>query len=55
MPYYNKDPKRDHNFDHHPYGGGGGVRFRQGFQNMLWPEAVKPREPKEHAVHEPNL
>ena len=19
MPYYNRDPKRDHNFDHHPY------------------------------------
>ena len=20
MPYYNRDPKRDHNFDSHPYG-----------------------------------
>ena len=20
MPYYNRDPKRDHNFDNHPYG-----------------------------------
>ena len=20
MPYYNKDPKGDHNFDNHPYG-----------------------------------
>ena len=19
MPYYNRDPKRDHNFDNHPY------------------------------------
>ena len=19
VPYYNKDPKRDHNFDNHPY------------------------------------
>ena len=21
MPYYNRDPKRDHNFDNHPYQG----------------------------------
>ena len=32
MPYYNKDPKRDHNFDNHPYGFGvkgvAGLRFR---------------------------
>ena len=21
MPYYNRDPKRDHNFDNHPYAG----------------------------------
>ena len=20
MPYYNRDPKRDHNFDNHPFG-----------------------------------
>ena len=24
MPYYNKDPKRDHNFDNHPYSGASG-------------------------------
>ena len=22
MPYYNGDPKRDHDFDNHPYGDG---------------------------------
>ena len=25
MPYHNSDPKRDHNFDNHPYGLGEGV------------------------------
>ena len=23
MPYYNRDPKRDHHFDNHPYRGHG--------------------------------
>ena len=30
VPFYNRDPKRDHNFDNHPYRGYKGViRFRK--------------------------
>ena len=28
MPYYNRDPKRDHDFDNHPYCSGVGVPSR---------------------------
>ena len=39
MPYYNRDPKRDHNFDNHPYVGFYGV-FRcaliQVLPGSLW-------------------
>ena len=28
MPYYNRDPKKDHNFDSHPYGSTTGFPLR---------------------------
>ena len=33
MLYYNRDPKRDHNFDNHPHAGAGsfGTAAAQGF------------------------
>ena len=30
MPYYNRDPKRDHNFDNHPHGKGWRVKWKLG-------------------------
>ena len=37
MPYYNRDPKRDHNFDNHPNGGLGfkGLFRAEGFKVCL--------------------
>ena len=36
MPYYNRDPKRDHNFDNHPcVAGVPGRQILQGFSQVL--------------------
>ena len=57
VPYYNRDPKRDHNFDNHPYEEGQGVQFRStdfsGFYIWVsagWHQATygKHRQAKAH-------
>ena len=43
MPYYNRDPKRDHNFDNHPCTFAhfcGTSLFASGFQGRHWPPSV---------------
>ena len=42
MPYYNRDPKTDHNFDNHPYGDNGkmetaiiGFRVYRGYIGIM--------------------
>ena len=45
MPYHNRDPKRDHNFDNHLFGPLGLHRgYARKFSSMVWSVASRLQE-----------